>query len=1070
MATIITHPEPLSLSSNLRRFEIAASSETRFILSQGESVLIDESYHPNPDGRIIIDVKEVVNANLSTQLPSGDIFLQTGICKPFKADIGGQIVEFSAIKAGVENPSETPGLFLSANWLTWQPQSKKVTYNQPEWLTYYAVINAVIKVRFHLKDGSPVIHTLHNIPAGACYTYNMQFAHVMTLVEGDKYGYYDVYAEDTSGNRLTYIQRYVYKQEESNDEYFIFINSLGGIDTANLTGESRFSPEIEHVEGVYDDVSCQVPGKSIRKFEKNSGWLAKNEAAWLFDLLNSHFRYILSNGTLKRITVFESSVDDTSQEDMKSIILTYRMANDTGLLNISRTMDPLPENLELDTPADGLFFLAPRLVDFETVAPDDNLLFPVQTPFLQKWFKLSWGAIWNFLYNKLLASAIGIMAHVHDNLSVINKLSEDGGSLLYGGAPIGGSGSGTGVQLGETSQTAYRGDRGKVAYDHSQNNDIHIGDAPSDGQSYARNSKEWVTLPSSGGPAVRLSTNNQVFEYDENGNITDPYAFAWIYTTLFNIPAGMLYFEWIENGVTIQNSTSGVLQYLPPLTFSSPEVIRVYVRIGSPSSSIIAFDTITMYGIKPGSDGKDAYTVVLSNPAHAFPANKDGVITDYSGSGTDIRVWKGITPIPYGAGAMTFNVSATGYNINVGTVATISTYTRRYYNSSNMVAVTARIEFTVSVRDDNNNQIDFIQVLSYTISKEGQPGTDGTPGVAGPSLVFMGEYDPVVTYVGNSRRIDMVKYTANGKYYAALKTAGTFSGKAPIDSQYWEIADGQFKFVATELLFAESTYVRNLIAEQLKTAITGRRVEINAGDKQQIAIYDNLNALKVLIKPEPISTMSVIESGSATAYHNSYADTTVKSSNWSSPNFGPISYAQVSSQFEVNLEGNLEIEIGYISISAGRQNGTYAQATAYVYVVLEKYSGGVWNYVDVIGSCSEMETSKVITKTVKGLTSGSYRLAAYHEHFSWTDWIPGMPAIQDNCSAYSAWSYYSGGSFNITVRRVIAQTEMGTDGIASVWATNKYFHFSQAGLFVKMGTKTLEVSETGVKINGIIHN
>jgi len=37
---------------------------------------------------------------------------------------------------------------------------------------------------------------------------------------------------------------------------------------------------------------------------------------------------------------------------------------------------------------------------------------------------------------------------------------------------------GTSLALGETSDTAYRGDRGKIAYDHS----VHIGDtAPTDG-------------------------------------------------------------------------------------------------------------------------------------------------------------------------------------------------------------------------------------------------------------------------------------------------------------------------------------------------------------------------------------------------------------------------------------------------------------------------------------------------------------------------------------------------------------------------------------------------------------
>ena len=473
MATILTHPDSLSLSSNLKRFEIAASSEVRFILSQGSAVIIDESYYPNPEGRIIIDVREVINGYLSTAIPTSNIFQQAGVMKTFSADINSEVITFVAIKSGVENLAETPGNFLTANWLTWQPQSKKVTYNQPEWLTYYAVVNAVVKVKLYLKNDTSVVQTLHNISAGTCYSYNLQFAYVMTLVAGDKYGYYDVWVENTSGTRLTYIQRYVYRQQESNDEYFLFINSLGGVDTANLTGESRFSPEVEHREGLYDDVSVQTPGAAVRRFEKNSGWMAKNEVEWLFDLLKSQSKYKLHDGTFKLITISESSVEDTSLEDMKSIALTYRMANDSGLLNIARSMDPLPENLEIDTPEDGLFFLAPRLVDFDSAEPDDSFLFPIQSPFLQKWFKFSWGALWNFLYNKLIDSAIGVMSHVHDNFLVIGDLSDVNGKLKYKGEDIAPA-AGLGVALGETSQTAYRGDRGKIAYDHTLNTASHF--------------------------------------------------------------------------------------------------------------------------------------------------------------------------------------------------------------------------------------------------------------------------------------------------------------------------------------------------------------------------------------------------------------------------------------------------------------------------------------------------------------------------------------------------------------------------------------------------------------------
>ncbi len=1204
MATIIKQPTSLSFSKNLKKFEISASSEIRFKLSQGGSLIVDESYLPNSQGRVIIDVENVISNYLVTAIPVGNIYVQTEVVKTFSAQVDSlPEINFTVVRGGVENLADTATNFLISNWLTWQPQVKKVTYSQPEWLTYYATEAAVIKVRFYLKDGSSTVVVVNNQTPGTCVSYNMQFAYIMTLAEGEKFGYYDVWVENSTGTRLTYIQRYVYRDAEDQDEMFVFENSLGGVDTSCMTGESNFTPEVVYQQGTYDDVAVQVDNYFTRLYDKSTGWISKQEGNWLFDFFNSYGRYKLVDGVLRKITLQDSSISDSSQEDLKSYSFVYRFSEDRGLLNIPRSMDVPPANLEISTP-ESLFFLAPRLVDFQSAELEDELLFPVQSPFTEFWQKLSWGAIWQFLYDKILASAIGLMAHVHDNLAVLGKLSEDGGNLLYGGAPVSGGGSDSGLQLGESSLTAYRGDRGKIAYDHSQSSDVHFADVPNDDTTYARNNKQWVPLPTPGGAAVRLSTNKQVFEYDKDGNLVTPGDYSWIYTTLFNISADTIYYQFSKNGTTLQNTTASVLSYVPPATYSSPDVITVVVRKGYANGTVIATDTISMYGIKPGADGQDAYTVVLSNPAHAFsadangnvtdysgsgtdirvrkgivaldygagpltfsvsaagtninpgtastvnanirrygnannmisasaainftitvrdensvetvftqvmtfaiskagqdgtdgddgapgadgqdaytvvlsnpahafPADANGNVTDYSGSGTDIRVWKGIVALDYGAGPLTFSVSAAGTNVNPGTASTVNANIRRYGNANNMISASAAINFTITVRDKNSVETVFTQVMTFAISKAGQDGTDGedgAPGPVGPSLVFRGEYNAAATYVGNSKRIDMVKYTANGKYYAALADAGSFSGKAPIDAQYWEIADGQFEFVATKLLFAESTYVRNLIAEQLKTAESGRRVEINAGDKQQVAIYDAFESLKVLVKPEPISTLSVIQSGSATAYQSPTADVATKTTAWSTPNFGTVTYRQESASFAVTLDGTLEIEIGNISLTAGKSDGTYCAALSTVSVILEKYTYGTWNYVALIGSCSEYESSKSVSETIKGLTAGTYRLVAVHEHFSWTDWIEGMPVIQDSCSAFSRWNYYSGSAFSITIRRVIAQTEIGTDGIASIWATNKYFHFSQNGLFVKMGTKTFEVSESGVKINGIIHS
>lgn len=473
MATLISIPDSLSLSRNLKKVEIASSQKVQFKLSSSAAVIIDESYYPNSAGRIVIDITDVINNYLSSAIPNADIFQQTSSYKTFTIEVDAlDPVQFVAVKAGVENFSDTAANFLSANWLTWQPQTKRVSYSQPEWLSYYATSNSVVKVKFYFKNDTSTVVTIQNQGSDTCYTYNMQFAHIMTLQAGEKYGYYDVWVENASGTRLTYIQRYIFAEQNPDDEYFVFENSLGGIDTAVMSGESTFAPEIDHKDGSYQDETVQIDSPISRRFEKNTGWKSKVEAEWLFDFFRSKNRFHLVSGNLKKIVIKESMIADSTMDDLKNYSFVYSFSSDLGLLNISRSMEAPPADLEISTP-DTLFFLAPRLVDFPAAELDDNLLFPVQSPFLTAWKKLSWGNIWNFIYEKLLLSAVGIMAHVHDNFLVIGELSEVNGKLKYKGEDIAPAG-GLGVALGETSQTAYRGDRGKIAYDHTLNSAPHF--------------------------------------------------------------------------------------------------------------------------------------------------------------------------------------------------------------------------------------------------------------------------------------------------------------------------------------------------------------------------------------------------------------------------------------------------------------------------------------------------------------------------------------------------------------------------------------------------------------------
>lgn len=432
---IINQPDSFSLASNLKPFLVSSSQAVIFQLYRDEQIILDESYTPAADNRVKIDVRDIVKSQLFFTIPTTNIFQQSGIFAAFKAIIDGVEVNFSVIRSGVENLANTASNFLSGNFLTWQPQVKKISYSQPEWLTYYAGVSGSLKVKFYLSDNTSSVVTIAAQGAGTCFTYNVQFAHIMSLLAGDKYGYYDLWFENIAGERLTYIQRFVYSELSLQAEVFLFENSLGGIDTVIMDGASTFAPTLELAEGEYEDTVAQIPFVKTRLFKKGTGFKDKTDAAWLWDFFAALKRYKLVDGSLTQITLTDSSMEDDSSEDLKAFTFTYKLSWDLGLLNLQRSADPLPENLTITTP-EGLFFLVPRLAEYPTADLVDSLLFLVQKPASESWQAIAWGYMYNALYDQFITSPIAALAHNHSNIAVINGLSEVGGQLYYKGEPI----------------------------------------------------------------------------------------------------------------------------------------------------------------------------------------------------------------------------------------------------------------------------------------------------------------------------------------------------------------------------------------------------------------------------------------------------------------------------------------------------------------------------------------------------------------------------------------------------------------------------------------------------------
>lgn len=440
---ILNQPAALSLSGNIEKFRIQSAESFSFVLSKGNTRLLSSVYTPGTDGYVTIDIRDIVESQLSFLMK--DIttpYEQPDLAADFTAVIGDKNITFRVLRCGVDRFSGSAETFLKANFLTWQPQVKKVTYYSPEYLTYYAVISSYVKVKAYFIDDegkvTEEVKQLATLGEKRAYTIPVQYAVIMALFESRLPSFYDVWVEDGSGSRLTYVQRYVAGNILSEQEQWIlFENSLGGMDTFRAYGQLDFLAEHTHNIAEIDDISEEYRVDTERKFQKNTGYLDNCERQWLVDFLPSKQKYIYNQTYLRRIVVIEDNTSYTDKELPSSYTFTYRYADARPLLNLQRT-DSLPDNLDIHIPDLNSFTIPPRLVEFPSQPLSEGVLFPVQQPFSEKWATTNIGAIFAYVLNKISTDYAegGGIGHTHTNLDLLQLISYVDEYLLVNGKKI----------------------------------------------------------------------------------------------------------------------------------------------------------------------------------------------------------------------------------------------------------------------------------------------------------------------------------------------------------------------------------------------------------------------------------------------------------------------------------------------------------------------------------------------------------------------------------------------------------------------------------------------------------
>ena len=439
---------------SMNAFEIYNDSKTDVVFALryhgAEQNIVQHTYTPNDEHRITVDVKDIILPLLAFELKDDSTpYVQENIMKAFSAEIyevgdarNKKEFSFSVIRAGVDKLADSAENFLKNNFLTWQPQVKAVTYYSPEFLTYYAAEACAVKCKAYLWNGTGYTEseiTLAHLTEGCVYTIPVQYAIIAKALNQKTPSYYDVWVEKEGGDRLTCVQRYYASDMKSEEEeWFLFENSLGGVDCFRAYGNSENTAEHTHNVAEIEDDSEEYRVDTTRKFKKNTGYLDGKERLWLLDFFPSLGKYVYHRNSWRKITVTESDVNYEAKELPSNYTFTYKYSDARPYLNLSRASGESLKQMDIHLPDIGNFTIAPRLVEFPRQQLGGGVLFPVQDPHSEEWGTTTADAIFSAFLSAISNqySGKGEVGHKHINISVLDALSFVGGYLLYKGEKL----------------------------------------------------------------------------------------------------------------------------------------------------------------------------------------------------------------------------------------------------------------------------------------------------------------------------------------------------------------------------------------------------------------------------------------------------------------------------------------------------------------------------------------------------------------------------------------------------------------------------------------------------------
>ena len=235
--------------------------------------------------------------------------------------------------------------------------------------------------------------------------------------------------------------------------------------------------------------------------------------------------------------------------------------------------------------------------------------------------------------------------------------------------------------------------------------------------------------PGEDGYTINISNDNHSFMANSKGNIETQQATSTVVTAFKGTTAITPSFGAMPTVSGLEITRSGTTITIKALTGTS------LAKHGSFNIPVIVggktFNKAFSYSkVNSGENGKDAYTIMLTNTSHVFPCENNGNIATATSTTTQVKAYKGTTEVTPAISLP----SVSGLTLSKsGTTITIKA------NTGTSLASSGKFDITITV-----DGINFIKSFSWAKAFKGNNGTDATV----PNWIK--EWDSGKTTINNS--------------------------------------------------------------------------------------------------------------------------------------------------------------------------------------------------------------------------------------------------------------------------------------------------------------------------------